>query len=204
MLRNLTLGLLLASAAAVPAAAAPFSGFRVEGQIGWDNPVVDYDIYTANGVYVGNYHNSRSGFMYGGEVGYDLPLSDILRLGALFTFNGTTVDVQPQYGVNLYDFNAKIGTNWNLGARMGFLVAPATMLYGTLGYAQTAIRYYYTDNVVPANSWEEKRTYGGFLFAAGAEQAFGERFYGKLEYRYQNYQDGVSRNQIVGGVGIRF
>jgi hypothetical protein len=26
----------------------------------------------------------------------------------------------------------------------------------------------------------------------------------KAEYRYSNYKDGVSRNQVLGGVGIRF
>ena len=40
--------------------------------------------------------------------------------------------------------------------------------------------------------------------AVGLEQGLGSNVYAKVEYRYTNYQDGLSRNQVVGGIGIRF
>lgn len=205
MLRTLTVAALLAATAvAVPSAAADFSGFRAEVQGGWDNPQVTYDVYTTTGVYVGEYHKNHSGFFYGAEAGYDFPVSDTVILGALASIGGTTVSLEPQAQNTLYTTNANVGFNWNIAARAGFKVADSTLLYASGGYASTNIKYYVNNVVTPGLSYEASRTYGGFLLAGGVEQAFGEQFYGKLEYRYSNYQSGVSRNQIVAGAGMRF
>lgn len=204
MLRTLTFAAVLATAAAMPVAAAEFSGFRAEVQGGWDNPQVTYDVYTTTGVYVGQYHQNHSGFFYGAEAGYDFPVSETIRLGVLASIGGTTVSLDPEAQNLLYTTNANVGFNWNLAARAGFKVGDSTMLYGSAGYASTNVKFYVENSVTPGLSYEASRTYGGFLLAGGVEQAFGEMFYGKLEYRYSNYQDGVSRNQIVAGAGIRF
>jgi outer membrane immunogenic protein len=204
MFRTATFAAFLLSAVAVPATAAEFSGFRAELQGGWDNPQVTYDVYSAAGVYQGQYHQNHSGFMYGAEVGYDLPVSETIRLGVLASIGGTTVSIDPEAQNLLYSTNANVGFNWNLAARAGFKVGDSTMLYGSVGYASTNIKYYVNNLVTPALSFEDSRTYGGFLFAGGVEQALGESFYGRLEYRYSNYQSGVSRNQIVAGFGMRF
>lgn len=205
MLRTLTVAALLASSvAAVPAAAANFSGFRAELQGGWDNPKVNYSAFDNNNVYLGTYSRSHSGFMYGAEAGYDFPVSDTIVLGALVSVGGTTVKLQPEAQNLLWSTNANVGVNWNLAVRAGFKVADSTMLYASAGYANTMIRYYIENSTTPALSYSDSRRYGGLLLAAGVEQAFGEKFYGKLEYRYSNYQSGVSRNQIVAGAGMRF
>jgi len=209
MIRTLTVAAIVATAAAaVPATAAEFSGFRAELQGGWDNPQITYDAYTTNGAYIGEYHESKSGFMYGAEIGYDFPVSETVILGVLGSIGGTTVSLDPQvFGTTItaWDVNANVGFNWNLAARAGFKVADNTLLYGSAGYASTNIKYYVNEtNILTTVSYEDSKTYGGFLFAAGIEQAFGEKFYGKAEYRYTNYQSGVSRNQIVFGAGMRF
>lgn len=209
MFRALTVAAVVATAAAsMPAAAAEFSGFRAELQGGWDNPQITYDAYANNGAYIGEYHESKSGFMYGAELGYDFPVSETVILGVLGSIGGTTVSLDPQaFGTTIlgYDVNANVGFNWNLAARAGFKVGENTLLYGTAGYASTNIKYYVTEySGLAVVEYENSRTYGGFLFAAGIEQAFGEQFYGKAEYRYSNYSSGVSRNDIVFGAGMRF
>jgi outer membrane immunogenic protein len=204
MLRTLTLAALLAAASAVPIAAADFSGFRAEIQGGWDNPLVNYSVFGPDDIYWGTYHKSHSGFMYGAEVGYDFPVSDTIIIGALVSVDGTTVKLDATHpGISAVAAN--VGVQWDIAARAGFKVADSTLLYASLGYANTMVRYYYSDILPPLSpDLEQSRRYGGFLAAAGIEQAFGEKFYGKLEYRYSNYQDGVTRNQIVAGAGIRF
>jgi opacity protein-like surface antigen len=205
MIRMLTVAALLAATAvAVPATAAEFSGFRAEIQGGWDNPVANHDIYDASNNFQYTYHESHSGFMYGGEVGYDFPVSEKIIIGALANVGGTTVKLQPNLPTNFYSTNANVGVNWNIAARAGVKVADSTLLYTSLGYSNTEIHYYTTNSNNSALSFEDSHRYGGFLVAAGVEQAFAERFYGKLEYRYGDYQSGVSRNQIVAGVGMRF
>ena len=98
--------------------------------------------------------------------------------------------------------NANMGVNFSAMARAGFKVADSTLLYGGLGYANQNVKYYITP--VGGVTVEDSQSYGGFRLAAGIEQAFGESFYGKVEYRYTNYQDDVSTNQVWGGFGMRF
>ena len=39
---------------------------------------------------------------------------------------------------------------------------------------------------------------------AGVEQQLGTNLYAKAEYRYSNYEAGIERHQVLGGVGFRF
>lgn len=39
---------------------------------------------------------------------------------------------------------------------------------------------------------------------AGFEFGLNDRFYGKVEYRYTNYEAGISRHQGLAGLGLRF
>jgi outer membrane immunogenic protein len=206
MLRTLTVAAVLATAAAsMPAAAAEFSGFRVEAQGGWNSTGIDY--VGPTGVVV---DNSKSSFGYGVEVGYDMPVSETVILGAYGNFAGSTQSYSDMLCpdnataclLGRPNVNANLGFNWALMARAGFKVADSTLLYGAGGYAQQNVKYYITP--VGGLTLDTSENYGGFRFAAGVEQAFGEQFYGKLEYRYSNYQAGVTTNQITAGAGFRF
>ena len=70
--------------------------------------------------------------------------------------------------------------------------------------------------VVGANSFADHINRGGYRLAAGVELALVRNIYVKAEYRYTDYRRtsydfgsdvgraDLSRNQIVGGVGLRF
>ncbi|MGL4541048.1 MAG: outer membrane protein, partial [Polymorphobacter sp.] len=141
---------------------------------------------------------------------YDMPVSETVILGVNANFAGSTqsyTDMLCPEGQSACllgrdNVNANLGFNWALMARAGFKVADSTLLYGAAGYTQQNVKYYITP--VGGRTQSTSENYGGFRFAAGAEQAFGEQFYGKLEYRYSNYQSGVTTNQITAGAGWRF
>lgn len=206
MLRTLTVAAVLATAAAaMPAAAAEFSGFRAELQGGWNSTSIGYvDAFGTN------FENSSSAFGYGAEVGYDFPISETVIIGVLGNVSGSTqsyTDMLCPSGTSACllgrpNVNANMGVNFSAMARAGFKVADSTLLYGGLGYANQNVKYYITP--VGGVTVEDSQSYGGFRLAAGIEQAFGESFYGKVEYRYTNYQDDVSTNQVWGGFGMRF
>jgi outer membrane immunogenic protein len=44
----------------------------------------------------------------------------------------------------------------------------------------------------------------GLRLGAGIEFALGRGAYAKTEYRYSNYEGGVTRNQVITGLGFRF
>lgn len=187
---------LLAGTASVSAQAYEFNGFRIEGQGGWDNLKFD-------GVGQGfNTNVDDNGWMYGAEAGYDMRLSDSVILGVFGNYNWSTVEATAFDGFG-GTIIADAKNEWSAMGRLGFKVSPSTLLYFAGGYAKTKIDYNYTP-VASLVSFDSSQSYGGVRGAVGLEQGLGSNVYAKVEYRYTNYQDGLSRNQVVGGIGIRF
>ncbi len=44
----------------------------------------------------------------------------------------------------------------------------------------------------------------GLRLGAGVQQGFGRNAYGKIEYRYSNYEAGIERHNVLVGVGLTF
>jgi outer membrane immunogenic protein len=200
-------GALLASAA-TPAFAqesAPFTGPHVEGIIGYDilkAPDADID-------------NGADGLLYGLNAGYDFQLG-----GAVAGIEGeVTGATSNQRGSDLLltGDSARLKTDRDLyvGARLGFAVAPSTMLYVKGGYTNAKISARYNDGTNPIIN--EGVTLDGYRLGAGIEQKFnlfGPSGFVKAEYRYSNYKNldfgaadidtDLDRHQILAGVGVRF
>ncbi|RYY47092.1 MAG: porin family protein [Sphingomonadales bacterium] len=163
----------LALVAATPAfaqdeAAATFTGPRFEGVVGWDH--------------VGAEGEGESGVVYGGAVGYDVQLNNIV-LGAEAELTDSSVE---EAGVSA-------GRDIFVGGRIGF-AAGNTLFYGKGGYTNARI------NIVGFGGED----FDGYRVGAGVEHNFG-RFYGKVEYRYSRYEElDLNRDAVVAGVGIRF
>ncbi|WP_166430617.1 OmpA family protein [Polymorphobacter arshaanensis] len=187
---------LLAGTASVSAQAYEFDGFRVEGQGGWDNLKFDG---------VGQGFNTKvddKGWVYGAEGGYDMRLSDSMILGVFGNYNWSTVKATGFDGLGGVT-TADAKHEWSAMGRLGFKITPSTLLYVAGGYAKTKVDYNYTP-VASLVSFDSSQSYGGVRGAVGLEQGLGSHVYAKVEYRYTNYQDGLSRNQVVGGIGVRF
>ena len=204
---KIALAALAALAVSAPAFAADFSGLRVEGNVGWDQPRlhIDTDNFSA--------HERDSGVVYGGEVGYDLRYNNLV-VGAVGGIDGTSAK-----NCTLDNFGRtciKGDRNWALGARVGAVVSPRILVYGKGEYVNVRLKGVYDDATDASDSFSDRINRGGYRLAAGAELALARNLYVKAEYRYTDYRHtrydfggdvgraDLSRNQIVGGVGIRF
>jgi outer membrane immunogenic protein len=208
-----------------------FTGFRIEAIAGWDNEGTDYDDDVFNGG-----KRSDDGFMLGGGVGYDYQMGQFV-IGAEGEFTESTLDREYQEQVTLPPvpsnpiarpistvYNIEGGGDVAIAARAGYVLSPNFMLYGKVGYSwhKLAIEGTGTDNGSPFVI-DEALDLAGLRLGAGGEMNFGEMFYGKIEYRYSNYNEGdfdvagfnpslehlftgvdVVRHQVVVGGGIRF
>ncbi|MHA6719778.1 porin family protein [Sphingomonas sp. RS6] len=165
------------TAVATPALAqdATFQGPRVEAVAGWDNIKTD-------GL-------SGSGFVYGGAIGYDLQRGNVV-LGIDGEVTGTTTDK------TIGTVNVKGGRDFYAGARIGYVVAPGTLLYGKVGYDNSRV----IGRVEDVRLTEDL---DGVRLGAGVERTFGH-YYGKVEYRYTNASQDVVRHQVLAGIGYRF
>lgn len=190
-MRKVAIALLLASATtATPALAqdgAAFSGPRVEGVIGWDRT-------QANG-------GHDDGVLYGVGAGYD-----IQRGNSVFGLEAelTDSDVKECIGAATAAdprVCAKAGRDIYVGGRAGFVVGGSTLLYAKAGYTNARYKGTVDDGTAVLS---DGNNLDGIRVGAGAEYAVGPNSYVKAEYRYSNYEKGISRHQALAGFGFRF
>jgi outer membrane immunogenic protein len=185
------------TAAISPAAAADFTGPRVEARIGYDRASANEEIDELDA--------ALTGLTYGAAVGLDgeIGTNIIAGIDAAISFSeaGETV----QLGLDRASVN--VDRDIEIALRAGTRVAPGALLYAKAGYANTRFtgRYY---NVVGPDQYEvdpaTRSDKSGFRLGTGAELAISSRAFAKGEYRYTSYGDDVSRNEILVGIGTRF
>ena len=177
------LTLTLASAAvlaATPAVAqdatAP-AGPRVEA-------VVGYDKVKALG-------EKDGGALLGVGAGYDFAVGRAVSIGA--DVEATESTQKEEAGT----VEVKAGRDLYAGGRVNFAVSPTANLYVKGGY--TNARFTADDGIDSAS-----RNFDGYRLGAGGQLAVGGKAYVGSEYRYSNYEDGLSRHQVALTVGTRF
>jgi len=175
---------------AMPASAqtaAPFTGARVEGLVGYDN--------VKNG-------NSDDGVTYGIGAGYDMQMRGLV-VGV--EAEAADSDVKQCVGAQTLaspEVCAKAARDFYVGGRVGTVVGGRTLLYAKAGY--TNARFKVTDDDGTDRVTLGSTDLDGIRLGVGAEYAVGPNSFVKAEYRYSNYEDGFSRNQGMAGFGFRF
>lgn len=165
-----------------------------------------------------NSRNSADGLVYGGDIGYDYDTGRFV-FGVEGEVTGSTAKVTNRAAANALGFGrVKAGRDLYAGARIGYKVAPASLLYVKAGYTNQRL-----DLIAGAGDGTETGSHfnlDGYRVGAGFEQSLGHRAYAKIEYRYSNYGDArleypngantnnfsvdTDRHQVVAGLGIRF
>ena len=200
-MRTLILAAVATTALATPAlaqtAGAPFTGLRIEGVAGYDA--------------LKDGHDTSDGFVYGGAVGYDVQLNNLV-VGAEGELTGSTTDTRTDNLINAGDrFRVGMGRDVYLGARVGVPLNPTTLAYAKGGYTNARVDTRYTQGTTEVRDHTDL---DGFRLGAGLEHQLGANTYIKGEYRYSNYGHAdnsvgrydidVDRHQVVAGVGMRF
>ena len=92
-----------------------------------------------------------------------------------------------------------------VGGRAGFGVGGNSLIYAKAGYTNARVRVDYEDGTAgTVADFTDRTNLDGVRAGLGAQIGLGPNAYLKTEYRYSNYQDGVDRHQVVGGLGFRF
>lgn len=170
--------------------AAPFTGLRVEGLVG-------YDKLKGNG-------GGRDGIAYGGAAGYDFQLGSAVAGVEGEYLDSDTKGCETAFLTANDTICASGKRDLYVGGRLGFAATPSTLLYAKAGYTNAKVRVNYTDPTTPANSFRVSDELDGVRVGAGVEQKLGTNLYAKAEYRYSNYEAGIERHQVLGGLGFRF
>jgi len=178
---------LAALVSAVPAMAQtsePFTGAYVDAVGGWDRHQAD--------------EAHKDGFVYGAQAGYDFA-SGKVRFGPEIEATGSTE--KGCANTATATICSKAGRDFFVGGRVGYVVAPKALVYLTGGYTNAR----YTGSVIQNGvAFSNDDDHSGARIGAGVEYAVTKNLFVKTEYRYSNYSNGIARNQVLGGVGIRF
>ncbi len=172
--------------AATPAAA---EGFRAEIHGGWDHTSADDE--------------GDSGVLYGIGIGYDWDIGQRGFVGVEANLDDSTMK-ECETSVILANDEAclRAGRDISVGLRGGVKVSEAGKIYALAGYTNARYKFSYT---TPAGvTTSDSENLDGFRLGAGYQHDIGGNAYGKVEYRYSNYEADVSRHQVLLGVGVNF
>jgi outer membrane immunogenic protein len=208
---------MLGTPAFAQAAGDGFSGPWVAGVAGLDinkaGSSVDDDVTEDR-------DESVEGFMYGAALGYDYNMNGIV-IGAEAELTDSEADTElDEEDVETFGLGAvDAGRDIYVGARLGYVVAPSTMVYAKAGYTNARYNYLANDGTTDYNVGLDA---DGYRVGAGVEQKLGTNAFAKVEYRYSNYSEGeidfetpdvadtdrfdidTDRHQVVASVGWRF
>jgi len=216
------IGLAFIGAASVALASAPafaqdsgFSGPWVAGVAGLDinkaGSSVDVDVDDVD--------QSVEGVVYGAALGYDYEQGGLV-FGAEAELTDSEADTDYDDTVETFGLGSvDTGRDIYVGARLGYVVAPSTMVYAKAGYTNARYNYVGSNGTT---DYSQGLDADGYRVGAGVEQKLGTNAFAKLEYRYSNYSEGeidfetedledtdrfdidTDRHQVVASVGWRF
>lgn len=174
-----------------PALSEPFRGPYIGATIGYQE---------ASGV---------NGWTYGGFAGYNLRPSSRLVIGAEAGLAGTTASqtfrVETPTHVTVIEDSLGIGIS--LAARLGWLAADRTLIYGRLGWDNVQQRQVQTRMPKPPAANPRAETFEASAFAdsvtvgGGVEQFVTDKVSLRLDY---DYAPSFHRHQFRLGVGYNF
>lgn len=218
-LMTLAAGTALAAAPAMAQDTAPvdpFSGFHVEGLLGYDVAKAGSSIDDDSG---SDNDQSIDGLAYGVSAGYDFRFGKFV-VGPEAEVSWSTAKSKFDDG----DFedtglgNIKANRDLYVGARVGYTLSPKTMVYVKGGYTNAKFD---VRNSLNGTAFSQDIDADGWRAGAGVEQAITHNTFVKAEYRYSHYTRGeidypanisdsdrfkldTDRHQIMVGAGVRF
>jgi outer membrane immunogenic protein len=182
---------------APPPLAIPFynwSGFYIGGNLGgvWETGTISDSIFGTS------FSNSRSGFIGGGQIGYNWQVSPQFVLGVEWMFDGTSLSSDATSGV----LTASEKVNWltTVAGRFGY-AANNWLFYVKGGGGWVHDSATLTDVSVPA-SVSISDTRGGWLLGGGIEYGFTPNWTMRVEYDHLGLGDVTSGGLVIPGRGV--
>lgn len=163
-------------------------GFRADIHGGWDR--------------VNVLGAGKSGVEYGLGLGYDFDVAENFFIGLDGNIDESSTKACVDNLIVLGDRTcAKTGIDLSGGARMGFKTGELAKLYVLGAYTRARVKasYELAGTTTSVGDWGD-----GWRVGAGYQLTFKNGVYGKIEYRYSDYQGGFKRHNVIAGVGYQF
>jgi outer membrane immunogenic protein len=126
---------------------------------------------------------------YGGQglfgtvsIGYDRLIRPGWVAGVFADYDFGSSISSDNYNPFLGSYSIDHNYSWAVGARLGFLASPSTLIYGTAGYTQAQF-----ETSAQYLSGFNSPTFQGYFVGAGIETFLRQNWTLKLEYRYSDF-----------------
>lgn len=129
---------------------------------------------------------SADGGLVSSVFGFDRQIGDRLVIGAFADFDWSDIE----RGDLSIQNNMTITRAWSVGGRLGVLVSPRMMLFGTAGFTQAHFRNNgWWDIDSGGTTYEGRRSanFNGYFLGGGLEVMLGSNFFLRGEVRYADY-----------------
>ena len=145
----------------------------------------------------------ESGVLYGIGFGYDMNVGQNAFVGLDFSIDDSTMKECATSAILANDeLCLRAGRDLAAGIRAGVNVGERGKLYALAAYTNARYKFAYT---TPAGvTTSDAENLDGFRLGAGYQHALSGNTYGKVEYRYSNYENDVERHQVLFGLGMTF
>jgi len=143
----------------------------------------------------------ETGLSYGGTAGYDFQSGKTV-FGIEAGIDGSTAKRCDTGVLAAGDqLCVKTGRDLYVGGRLGAVVGGKALLYVKGGYTNARAVADYTSG---ATSTKTGENLDGWRAGAGVELNLSRNLVGRVEYRYSNYEQDVSRHDGLVGLGVKF
>lgn len=109
------------------------------------------------------------------SAGYDWPVMQRYVVGLFVDYDRSRMSNDSWFTLAPFEHRY----SWSIGGRFGYLVTPATLLYGTAGYTQSSFDYFLIGS----------KTLNGFFVGGGVETQLAGNWLLRGEYRFTQYRD---------------
>lgn len=135
------------------------------------------------GSYLGKFGKIEgSGFLGGGQIGYNYQVDPNWVIGLEADFQGA--DVKDSFRSDIASASSKIDWYGTVRPRIGYSF-DNTLIYGIGGLAYGHIKY--KGSLAGVGSFDDDATKAGWTVGAGVEHAFTDHITAKLEYQYVDF-----------------
>jgi len=178
-----------------------WTGFYIGANGGFGGNNVNYSATVAG--FPASASLTSSGFLGGGQAGFNWQVAPLWVLGVETDFDGTNIQSKASASGPFATANAGTTVNWfgTVRGRAGFLVTPSALLYGTGGWAYgrtTSSANATILGVTAAASSANQQS--GWTAGAGLEYAFNPWLSFKSEYLYVNLGSATLASGAIGPV----
>jgi len=179
-----------------------WTGFYIGGNVGgaWETGTITDNLFDVS------FSRTRSGFIGGGQVGYNWQVSPNWVLGVEGMFDGTsirsdtaTVTVPTVLGPTTFSANAKVDWVTTVGARFGY-AANNWLFYGKGGGGWVHDSATVTDVVAATGdvfSVSVSDTRGGWMAGGGIEYGFTPNWTARVDYTHIGLSDVTNTGLFV-------